>query len=97
VSGQNSHLRRILEWIYQFQQGNLTLTDFWKNLALIPSLLEGDVPLVVRTAIRSCGNDLELLDETASGAAAGDRAQEKIEALQLLISSHLTGSTSTTD
>jgi hypothetical protein len=86
---QNPHLSRILEWIQRFQEGSLTLTELWKNLALIPSLLESNVPLRVRTAIQTCANDLEILDETAQGPSAVDRAREMTHALEILVSDYL--------
>ena len=87
----NPHLTRVLEWVQGFERGSLTLTDLWKNLALIPSVLESDVPLEIRAAIQNCANDLEVLDETTDGssASAAVRARERAEVLASLISHHL--------
>jgi hypothetical protein len=71
VNTPNPHLTRTIEYIELFQTGKLSLTNLWKFLELIPSLLESNVPSHIRTAIQQCANELEIADETM-----GTNAQE---------------------
>jgi len=82
----NPHLKRVVEWIDLFMAGNLTLTQLWMNLGLIPSLLESSVPLHVREGIQDCANKLELIDETKDAANARKIAEGLASSLRNLIS-----------
>jgi len=85
---RNPHLRRTIEWIDLFTVGRLSLTDLWKNLNLVPSLLESDVPSQLRTAIQKCANELEIIDETKNAATGRQLAQSLTDSLKGLISEH---------
>jgi hypothetical protein len=80
---------RIIEWIDLFLADRLTLTELWKNLGLIPSLLESSVPSQVRTAIQKCANELEIIDETKDAATGRQLAETLTSSLKDLIVEHL--------
>lgn len=80
---------RIIEWIDLFLAGRLSLTELWKNLGLIPSVLESSVPSQVRTAIQECANELEIIDETKDAPTGRQLAEYLTSSLKNLILEHL--------
>jgi hypothetical protein len=85
---KNPHLARTIEWIDLFLEGRLSLTDLWRNLGLIPSVLESSVPSQVRAAIQECANELEIIDETTDAATGRQLAQNVANRLRTLIAEH---------
>ena len=85
MNAPNPHLARTVEYIERFQKGRLSLTDLWKFLELIPSVLESSVPSHIRTAIQQCANELEIVDET-TGVNAQQRGEELASHLKTLLS-----------
>jgi len=82
---KNPHLTRVLEWISSFESGRLTLSELWRNLALIPSVLEGDVPSDLRQAILDSANELEMIDVAKSSPRREELAAELTQRLALMI------------
>ena len=81
----NPHLARVLEWISSFESGRLTLSELWRNLALIPNVLEGDVPSRLRQEILDSANELELIDLTKSSPQREELAAELMRRLAQMI------------
>ena len=66
----------------------MSLTDLWRNLGLIPSVLGSTVPSEVRAAIQDCANELEIIDETIDAATGRQLAQNVANRLRTLVSEH---------
>jgi hypothetical protein len=84
VNTPNPHLTRTIEYIELFQTGKLSLTNLWKFLELIPSVLESSVPSHIRTAIQQCANELEIAGETM-GTNAQQRGNEIASRLKIIL------------